>query len=102
MLLRQKSPREAFGQKLKAAIYQGRPSSRLERRMEISNRMQLVVDPAKINFLIEVLQRFRREVLMIERGDDRFRCKHPGFHRHVNSLDALAVEERSRISDDQY
>ena len=46
MLLRHKSPGEALGKELKSRIYQCRPSSRLERRVEISNGMKLVVDPA--------------------------------------------------------
>ena len=38
---------------------------------------------------------------MLECTDDRFGGEHAGFHRGVNALDALAVEERGAVADKQ-
>ena len=101
MFLRHKAPGQPARQELQSSVYQRRPAAFLERSVEVTYRMQLVVDPAQIYLFVEMPQRFARKIFVLERPDYRLRREHSAFHRGVNALDALPVQKRPRIADDQ-
>src|SRR4029078_10988443 len=97
MLFRHKTPGEPAGQELQCRIYQTRPTSFLERTVEVTDRVQLVVYPAQFELFFEVPKVLFGSISMAEGLNDRFGSHHSGFHCRMDAFDPLTVQERRTV-----
>src|ERR1700719_1704376 len=89
------------GNELQAGLEEPRDQTMLERLVEIADFPQLFFDVALLDFFGKRTQRFRGGVAGFEGVENCFRREHAAFHRQMDSLESLRIEETARVADDQ-
>jgi hypothetical protein len=86
---------------LHCGVSEPAPQAVSESLVEVSNRPQLLLDPALVDFRLQGAQRPGRTIAGTKRLVDSFNGEHSALNSNMNSLQSLRVQQACRIANDQ-